>query len=227
MRRLQQTANRRALTSRSICTSSIASSMTTRQRSKCLLSNRPTPCLLSRQEPKQIVEPVAAKRESAHAAEPESKVSAKRPPAESEAPAISAHDIIALLTQPIPDCACEPEASARRDLPLLSRRRPRPFRLQPHRACKRRQRPRASTARHLFRRPPRPSPRLVLRQRRLPRSKTRFRRSPRSPQPHRRSPCQSRSRLRRSLLRRCLRRPGPKPTHLSARLPPASSRSSS
>jgi hypothetical protein len=54
------------------------------------------------QESKEIVEPVSATAQPAKQAAPESKPIAKRPPTESEAPAISAHDIIALLTQPIP-----------------------------------------------------------------------------------------------------------------------------
>ncbi len=54
------------------------------------------------QESKEIVEPVAATTEPAKQAAPESKPIATRLSTESEAPAISAHDIIALLTQPIP-----------------------------------------------------------------------------------------------------------------------------
>jgi hypothetical protein len=54
------------------------------------------------QERKEIVEPIAAKAEPAKEVAPEPMPMAKQPPKEPEAPAISAHDIIALLTQPIP-----------------------------------------------------------------------------------------------------------------------------
>jgi SPOR domain len=54
------------------------------------------------QERKDVVEPIAAKAEPAKEVAPEPKPIAKQPPKEPETHAISAHDIIALLTQPIP-----------------------------------------------------------------------------------------------------------------------------
>jgi len=50
---------------------------------------------------REAVEPTA-KAEAAQAEVPEARPTAKQPPVELHAPAISAHDIIALLTQPIP-----------------------------------------------------------------------------------------------------------------------------
>ncbi len=56
----------------------------------------------SGQEHKEIVEPIAAQAEVPKEVAPEPKAIAKRSSTESDTSAISAHDIIALLTQPIP-----------------------------------------------------------------------------------------------------------------------------